>query len=196
MKVCSGKGGCGLLKPLDEFGDHSRSKSGILRKRSICKSCRAGLSRVKTVRKYYRLRIVASPICKMCSGCKLLKPLEDFSKSTSKALQSRCKHCSAMSGREWVAANPEKRENSILISKYGITLEEKDGLRARSGNRCELCGLAPKTSKSLHIDHDHKTGKVRGLLCSWCNTALGRFHDSPSEVKRWLDKVVKYLGMV
>ena len=60
---------------------------------------------------------------------------------------------------------------------------------ARSqGNSCAICGAKPK-GRRLAVDHDHKTGKIRGLLCMPCNTALGKFRDDP----KLLRKAIKYL---
>lgn len=59
---------------------------------------------------------------------------------------------------------------------YGLKPEDYRALLARTGNRCEICGTAPR-NRNLAIDHDHKTGLVRGLLCVNCNVGLGRFKD-------------------
>lgn len=71
-----------------------------------------------------------------------------------------------------------------LRNKYGITLEEYDALLAVQGGGCAICGSTepggPKTSKHFPVDHDHATGKIRGLLCNPCNKALGVFKDSPA----------------
>ena len=48
---------------------------------------------------------------------------------------------------------------------------------AEQGGGCAVCGRPPKEGKSLHVDHDHETGYVRGLLCFSCNAALGHFQD-------------------
>ncbi len=60
---------------------------------------------------------------------------------------------------------------------FGITPEEYDGRLAYQGGECALCGRPPKDGKSLHVDHDHDTGYVRGLLCFSCNAALGHLQD-------------------
>ena len=64
---------------------------------------------------------------------------------------------------------------------YGITVEEYDRMYKSCGGRCEICGRAEEDAVKgrLHVDHCHDTGVVRGLLCSHCNTALGKFQDSP-----------------
>lgn len=59
---------------------------------------------------------------------------------------------------------------------YNITPEEYGTMFQAQGGRCAICGQTPE--RTLHIDHDHHTNKVRGLLCMRCNTAIGLlFHD-------------------
>ena len=59
--------------------------------------------------------------------------------------------------------------------KYGLSIDQYNELH-KTTKLCEICGQ-PQESKKLSIDHDHKTGKIRGLLCFRCNTALGKFDD-------------------
>lgn len=64
--------------------------------------------------------------------------------------------------------------DSYLLRTYGITEAEYDDLLDAQGGRCAICRKPPKT-KSLAVDHDHRTGRIRGLLCSFCNyNLLGR----------------------
>ena len=60
---------------------------------------------------------------------------------------------------------------------YGITLEEIQSIRKAQGGLCAICRKAPMNGK-LYVDHNHTTGKVRGLLCLHCNLGLGHFNDS------------------
>lgn len=60
---------------------------------------------------------------------------------------------------------------------YGITPEQRAELFRKQAGRCVICNR-PAWEKDLDIDHDHKTGKVRGLLCRNCNTGLGMFGDN------------------
>ena len=87
-----------------------------------------------------------------------------------------------------------------LKYRFGITNEEYDIMLESQGGTCALCGgLNSVRKKSTHsgkpvimalsVDHNHKTGKVRGLLCNGCNTSLGRFRDD-TELLR---KAIKYL---
>ena len=55
-------------------------------------------------------------------------------------------------------------------------------MRDRQGGRCLICGCVPE--KTLHIDHNHGTGAVRGLLCGKCNVGLGLFGDNPTRLER------------
>ena len=65
-----------------------------------------------------------------------------------------------------------------LRKSYGITPEEYDTLLNKQNMVCAICGIKKNGKGKLHIDHDHKTGKVRGLLCMKCNTMLGLSGDN------------------
>ena len=85
---------------------------------------------------------------------------------------------------DWAKDNPEKVKNTILKRKYKITLDRYNELYIKQGGVCAVC-FERETMKYLGkvrvlcVEHDHKTGKVRGLLCSNCNRALGLLQDSP-----------------
>ena len=64
--------------------------------------------------------------------------------------------------------------------KYGLNANEFNLLVESRNNKCEICGVFLKESKEIHIDHDHTTKMVRGLLCGNCNTASGMLGDDPS----------------
>jgi len=75
-----------------------------------------------------------------------------------------------------------------LKKKYGITPEQRDEMFKLQNNKCYICG---KKTDKLVIDHDHKTGKVRKLLCHGCNTMLGKFEiyrDRVEVFKKYLDE--------
>jgi hypothetical protein len=76
-----------------------------------------------------------------------------------------------------------------LWNKYKLTVEEYISLVEYSNNTCYICGSTPYENKKLHIDHDHKTGKIRGLLCARCNWYLAKIEKDP-EI---LNKIKKYL---
>lgn len=81
----------------------------------------------------------------------------------------------------------QRYEEYRLKVRYGITTAEYWNLVAEQKGVCAICGKSD--GKKLHIDHDHKTNKVRGLLCGNCNKGLGLFKDDVS----LLDKAIKYL---
>ena len=100
--------------------------------------------------------------------------------------------------RAWLVANPErKRSNnrayaaagkkgpadrkSHLKRKFGLTLEDYDRMLADQGGGCAVCGDPPGKS-ALHVDHCHESGRVRGLLCFRCNSAIGNLRDDPAIV--------------
>jgi len=72
-----------------------------------------------------------------------------------------------------------KQRAGHLRRKFGITSEDYDRLLAEQGGRCAICRRKPNARISLHVDHEHGTGRVRGLLCFRCNNALGDFDDDP-----------------
>ena len=89
---------------------------------------------------------------------------------------------------------PAKRylyaRRSMLRKRYGITLEEYEAMAEAQGHRCKICRMR-ETEKYglLHVDHDHRTARVRGLLCGNCNTGLGKFRDDPA----LLQSAIEYL---
>lgn len=71
-------------------------------------------------------------------------------------------------------------QRNKTLAKYGISEADYQRRHEVQGGKCLLCRRPPPKGKRLVVDHDHATGKVRGLLCKRCNTGLGFFHDSPS----------------
>jgi hypothetical protein len=88
----------------------------------------------------------------------------------------------------WVRANPDRHLAAILRRGFGITLDDYRAMMSAQGGVCAIC-LRPETSprrSRLTVDHCHRTGRVRGLLCSKCNVALGYMGDDPGNVERAL----------
>jgi hypothetical protein len=71
-----------------------------------------------------------------------------------------------------------EEQRGTRIRSYGISVEEYDDMLESQGGGCYICGIGP-VGRALDIDHDHRTGKVRGLLCSNHNRALGLLGDDP-----------------
>lgn len=86
------------------------------------------------------------------------------------------------------AQNPDKHavaETVRRCKEYGITPDILVDMNVKCGGRCQVCGDPPSgRTKRLHIDHDHQTGRVRGLLCGPCNLAIGKLKDSPELLRR------------
>jgi Autographiviridae endonuclease VII len=90
--------------------------------------------------------------------------------------------------RAWAARNRDKRLRKLrethLRNKFGLTVEEYDEILEAQDGVCALCDSLPTPGISLHVDHDHGTGEIRGLLCVRCNNALGLFREDPDLLKR------------
>jgi hypothetical protein len=70
-------------------------------------------------------------------------------------------------------------ENRRRQNLYGITTDEYNNMALLQNGRCLICGQEPSDGKALRVDHNHSTGKIRGLLCFNCNIGLGMFNDNP-----------------
>jgi len=87
--------------------------------------------------------------------------------------------------------NPIAYKNVELKRDYGITIDDYDNMVKKQQNRCAICNSHQSELKqTLHVDHCHSTGKVRGLLCKKCNSAIGLFEDSQDRLKR----AIEYIG--
>jgi hypothetical protein len=84
-----------------------------------------------------------------------------------------------------------KKLRTTLLRKYGISLEEYYDIVNKYNNTCYICGRSPYNNRKLHLDHDHLTGKVRGVLCARCNWYLATIEKNPET----LNKIKEYLGL-
>lgn len=108
---------------------------------------------------------------KLCLKCGEVKPWSEWHRNAtaSDGLSTRCKACRATEGR----ARHLKRH-------YGLTEAERDEMVASQMGLCVICLDAP----AAHVDHCHETGRVRGVLCFNCNSAIGKLGDDPDAVRR------------
>ena len=104
--------------------------------------------------------------CRACGGAKEDQTLQHCNKCRRRVRSNTLKHI------------------------YGITVEEYEEIAAHQNHVCWICREEEKTKRRrLHVDHDHKTGEIRGLLCVKCNSGLGGFRDSPE----LLERAIEYL---
>jgi hypothetical protein len=142
------------------------------------------------------------PTMKMCTVCKVAKPFEDFYDgykakkqrdiTNKKYPHSRCKDCDHARVKVYHKNNRAKVTKQQLIShrrrEYGLTEEEYNNMVLSQNNMCAICNKP--SDRTLHIDHDHVTGKVRGLLCFNCNLGIGLLQEDLVV----LNRAIEYLS--
>lgn len=116
---------------------------------------------------------------KWCSLCKMYVPCSEFParKGARDGLASSCRPC--LIAKSQTLENRTAAYVRHIKRKYGLEIEEFDALLASQGGGCAVCG-GPPNAKNWHIDHDHRSGKVRGILCNGCNTGIGSMRDDPA----------------
>lgn len=129
---------------------------------------------------------------KLCTKCGENKSLEEFSKNARRkdGRQVWCKKCAHARRAEWARENPSKITAYRRLDKYGLTPEQYQNLLNEQNGLCAICS-ADLSSVTPHIDHDHATGRVRGVLCQFCNIMIGWY-----EQIRDHERVQKYLNEV
>jgi hypothetical protein len=149
---------------------------------------------------------------KWCPACQRLLRVSEFHKNKRAwdGLYDRCKACNSAAANKWhreKAQDPDYREAKNQRSRdwravnqgekltraykdynlrqlYGITIEQFEAMLASQGGRCAICRRPFPSGFDTHVDHDHATGRVRGVLCGACNNGLGRFGDDPTVLRR------------
>lgn len=114
---------------------------------------------------------------KACKRCLEVKPLTEFHRQKSGPMgrHSWCSQCANAYYKERrPPATPEKRHRWNLSRRYGLTLAQFNAMRKAQSNLCAICETPMSKPK---VDHDHITGKVRGLLCHRCNLLLSGLED-------------------
>jgi hypothetical protein len=172
-----------------EVGFYSTGKDGKFH--STCKNCKRESTRLN------------QKGLKRCMECFEIKPSGEFDihGETRKRLSMLCIDCLGdlpLGGGEKTSARRtylryhmdirDKQIDSRLMSRYGISLETYNEMLASQDGKCYLCDNT-EGNKRPHVDHNHETGKVRGLLCYPCNTKIGVI-----ENKEWMEKAINYLN--
>lgn len=130
---------------------------------------------------------------KTCTVCLVEKPLDDYQndKRRSDGKKSTCRPCKLERERRWRREHPEAarlhRRRIHLKKNYGITLAEFEAMLAAQEGKCAIgqCGRDARV-----VDHCHRSGKVRALLCSGCNTSIGHLREDPAlirSVAEWVE---------
>lgn len=92
--------------------------------------------------------------------------------------------------------NPQRKRdmaNNTLKHNYGITLQDYELILVNQGGKCACCGKTPEIQKyRLAVDHNHKTGKIRGLLCRNCNVSLGLVKENKDTLLNMIAYLEKY----
>ena len=140
---------------------------------------------------------------KTCKRCKIVRLLSAFGRVSCPRNRnghrplipdSVCRQCNAEIRREWrkknLARDTANQRKIRLRHSYGITEQQYLEMLKKQKGVCAICGK-PETTKSkrtgvartMSVDHDHRTGIIRGLLCFFCNHGLGNFRDSPDALR-------------
>jgi allantoicase len=122
------------------------------------------------------------PPSKKCPNCGLLKSLDEFpnNRATKDGKANYCKPCHNRRMTEIKKRLYGGGANFLRIRRYGIDTAAFKQMVDEQGGLCAICLKAP----AVHLDHDHLTGKIRGVLCFSCNRGLGKFGDSPLILRR------------
>lgn len=154
---------CGANKLECEFYANPMGAGGL---RSECKDC---------TKAYRARRYRADP-------AREIERVRDWQQANSEHLRAY--------RREYRKGRKVQDREGHLRRKFGITQGDYERMLAEQGGGCAICGRPPGRV-SLHVDHDHESGRVRGLLCVSCNNALGQLqesHDLLVEAMRYLDR--------
>lgn len=135
---------CGIEKPLNEFGKEKRLKHGL---RCWCKSCCSEYNKVYNQINEKRVKA---------------QKKEYLARPEIKAMYA-----------EYRERNKNKKAEYDLMRTYNITIEQKQQMITDQNGLCGICRAKFKNQKDACVDHDHETGKIRGMLCKTCNKLLG-----------------------
>ncbi|MFD8811901.1 endonuclease VII domain-containing protein [Streptomyces sp. NPDC059627] len=161
---------CGEVKPYAAF---ARKRSNLDGRQHHCRDCSSDYHRARRVSlgRKVRPKVEVPEGHKLCLKCGEVKPWSEWHRNAtaSDGLSTRCKACRAAEGRA-----------GHLKRNYNLTEAERDAMIAAQYGLCAICLDAPP----VHVDHCHKTGRVRGVLCFNCNSAIGKLRDKPDAARR------------
>lgn len=121
---------------------------------------------------------------RLCKTCNIKKSIEDFYPKKGNYYTHSCKICLSKKQKTYKTVPCIYNREKVFKEKYNLSIEEYDKLLLEQNYKCAICRTPQSDLKrSLAVDHCHKTGKVRGLLCTSCNIGLGNFKDNVSNVE-------------
>lgn len=142
-----------------------------------------------------------------CNRCDLEKPTSELvaSKRYVGGFMPLCKPCRNAYWKNLRETNPDHRQRNIdtvlrskMLRSYGMVAADYNRMVEEQGDRCKLCGTDEHGRiarfRYWNIDHDHKTGRVRGLLCHACNITLGKIEKLLERVE--IEKIMGYIRPV
>ena len=152
----------------------------------LCKKCGA----LKALAEFYKNRGARDGLRPECKACTNAIRLRRYRQNPEREI-ARVRAWQRANPRRvkaWSEKNRDKRLKKLreihLRNKFNLRVEEYDAILEAQGGVCALCESLPTAGISLHVDHDHGTGEIRGLLCVRCNNALGLFREDPDLLKR------------
>lgn len=177
-----------MIENIDTFLDQEIKPKKIKTKK--CNRCHE----IKPITEFRKIQGYFLTQCKKCELKKGLEIRQKYKKinknrnpyNNNKKQCTVCKKWKIRSKENWYAINSNKDglnfrckecEKKIkMISKYKITKKQHNYILKKQKNRCKICG---KKLENPYIDHNHKTGEIRGLLCQNCNSGIGHLKDNP-----------------
>ncbi|SRR6266581_1135395 len=185
--------GCGKRRPVSEFG-----MNGV-RLRSKCKDCISEYNGKKYrgekyIQQEYASRPISSDGKRFCSKCRIEKVLDEFYNAGKNSKFPWCKACDRKRSREYQQAlgkeeRTRRKRSTWLSTAYGLTLKEYTELHDSQNGLCAVCRKPNIKDHFLCVDHDHKTGQIRGLLCHRCNRSVGFAQDDPKILRQLADYI-------
>lgn len=157
-----------------------------------CNKC--GVIKPKTINFYYQNKKIKSGfegICKVCILERTRKYRESNREKINKRRREHHKlHKEDINKKKRENYNPIKNREQKLKYKYNLSLDEYDEMFKKQNGKCEICGDV--TERPLDVDHNHKTGKIRGLLCNACNRGIENFKENPLKLIKTVYYLEKY----
>lgn len=153
--------------------------------RGLCQAHSAQLRRGIGLRPVRPSRPDPQPGLLWCGTCQAFVDEDLFGWDTSRNQPKRtCRPCIAEQAKAYRRRHRERINKAKTAKKFGLTIEQWDALYEEQGGRCTLCGNGRGNYHELSVDHDHDTGKIRGLLCGPCNMGIGQLRDDPELLER------------